>query len=120
MKLRELREDEVVFEIQVQPEEMPVRGNAMASGDPAFDKEVEDKIIKDVADGDEWAWCSVTVKAKWAIFEGTDTLGCCSYVDEESFKTGGYYEDMKSNALAELNNELQLLFEQMKDRIEVS
>lgn len=88
-----------MFTIEAQSEWIPVRGNAQASGDAADDRAVEDAIIARLNAGDEWAWCCVVVTARWNGFEGTDTLGCCSYESEADFKrTGGYYDDMKIEA----------------------
>jgi hypothetical protein len=101
---RELTADEVTFTVEAEQEREPVRGNAMASGDDAADKEVEDAIIERLNSGDVWAWASVKVTARWKGFTGADYLGCCSYEDEASFVApGGYYDDMKVRALEELN-----------------
>lgn len=118
LKLRELRADEVAFTLHCHHEDLPVRGNAMASGDDKFDREVEDEIIRRLKDGGIWAWCAVTVEAKWQSFTGEDHLGGCSYASEEEFKTGGYYENMKKNALESLNNSVTEHFEKLKDLIQ--
>jgi len=36
-------------------------------------------------------------------------LGACSYKDEEDFKKGGYYEDMKKQAYNDLINQIKAL-----------
>jgi len=100
----------VTFTVHAEEDYIPVRGNAMASDDPEFDKKVEDEIIARLEAGDVWAWASVTVRAKWNGFVGEDHLGGCCYWDEEDFKkSGGYYEDMKAEALTALNRELRSL-----------
>lgn len=105
--VRELHEDEVEFKLEVEQEDdIPVRGNVLASGDDKQDKEAEDEIIARLESGDVWAWACVTVTAKWKNFEGFDTLGCCSYTDEADFKEGDYYQDMKVSALKELNKNI--------------
>ena len=96
----------VTYRIEVDFDDMPVRGNAMASGDAAADKEVEDEILRRLDRGDVWAWASVQVVAECQGFRGTDSLGGCSYKDEEDFKTGGYYKDMRREALADLKKTL--------------
>lgn len=93
--------DLVDFQIECVPEDSPVRGNAMASGDNAFDQECEDKILADL-EWNEWAWCTVKVTATFGPWEGTDYLGCCSYQDEEGFKQGGYWKDMQHQAFTDL------------------
>ena len=96
-------EDEVTYTLECSPEDIPVRGNALASGDDEADKEAEDAIIADFEAGNEWAWCRVDVYAEWNGFQGRDSLGACSYRGEADFKAeGGYYEDMKERALDDL------------------
>ena len=112
--LRKLKENEVDFELIVHNEDIDVRGNAIASDDDEFDKQIEDEIIDRLNRGDIWAWCCVEVKATFGRFSSSDYLGCCCYEDEDDFISGGYYEDMKSQALDELNNELQATYHELK------
>lgn len=101
--------DEVEFQIITHNEDLPVKGNAIASGDDAQDKEVEDEIIERLENGDIWAWCCVEVVAKWRGMKGNDFLGGCSYQDEKDFMSDGYYEDMKKVAYAALISEIEEL-----------
>jgi hypothetical protein len=104
--------DEVRFILEVEQDESPVRGNAMASGDDALDKQVEDEIIERLNDGDVWAWAQVTVTAQFGPLEGHDYLGGCCYKDEEDFKQpGGYWEDMKQRAIDDLQAQADELAE---------
>jgi hypothetical protein len=109
--MRTLTESDVEFELRCEPEDIPVRGNAMASGDDEADRELEDEILARLDRGDDWAWCTVIVRARWIapdgeVFYGEDVLGCCSYADEAEFKApGGYFDDMRRTALAELNEQ---------------
>lgn len=112
MKLRELEEHEVTFEVLCLDEETSVRG-AFASGDDALDREDETRILRELDRGNTWAWCCVKVRAVWRGFQGTDYLGGCSYDDEEDFKRCDYFTDMKSEALADLNRELARIAEQL-------
>ncbi len=58
--------------------------------------------------GNDWAWCGVTIRARWKGFEGLDHLGCCSYQSEAEFvATSGYYDDMLATALYELACRIQ-------------
>ncbi len=103
-------EKDVFYELEADFDDLPVRGNALASGDDAEDKRVEDEIIERLNNGDVWAWASVKVTARWKGLEGTNYLGGCSYVDEKDFKSpGGYYEDMKAEALADLKDTIKKL-----------
>lgn len=96
----------VEYTIECLPEDVPIRGNAMASGDAEYDTQVEDAIIERINAGNEWAWCCVRVTAQTTIdghyFAGDSHLGCCNYHNEDAFKVGGYFEDMKEQALADL------------------
>jgi hypothetical protein len=93
----------VEFELRMEPETMEVRGNVMASGDDDFDRVVEDEILDRLDNGDEWAWCIVAVEARYAGLVGRDSLGGCSYKDEDNFcQPGGYYQDMQECALDDL------------------
>ena len=97
--MRKLRADEVTFTLKIEPEEMCVRGNALASDDPELDRALEDEIIARLDAGDLWAWCCVIVEAHWRGFVGGDSLGGCCYADEKDFKAGGYFDDMQTTAL---------------------
>jgi hypothetical protein len=91
------------IEIYTQPEEIPVRGNALASGDDAADMECENEILSRLAAGEEWAWCMVTVRVTLPCGRfAEDYLGCCSYEDERDFRAGGCFEDMVSNCMEAL------------------
>jgi hypothetical protein len=94
---------DVTFTIDVEFDDLPVRGNAMASGDAEVDKEVEDEIIARLDRGDVWAWALVIVRAHWHDFEGRAALGGCSYKDAQDFKApDGYYPQMCEEAFADL------------------
>ncbi len=113
VKAKKLSPADVQFVLRVQPEHAPVRGNALASGDDAIDKECEDQIIARLESGDDWAWCMVVVEARYHGLVGSDTLGCCSYQDEADFRAGGYYDDMKAEALADLQRQIDALAPQI-------
>lgn len=97
----------VRYTLECLPEDIPIRGNAMASGNDAEDRRVEDWIFAELERGNPWAWCHVRVRA-WAgdVF-GEDNLGACSYTSREEFeKPGGYFDDMKMVALDDLREKL--------------
>jgi hypothetical protein len=103
---------EVTYTVEAIEDDTPVRGNALASGDPADDKAVEDEILARLACGDVWAWATVTVRAEIGGFTGTDSLGCCSYEDEADFKAdSSNFADLKSEALADLQERLAAAIE---------
>ena len=86
------------YRIEVEQDCIPVRGNALASGDAEADREAEDEILARLDRGDVWAWAAVTVIAEQDGFEGHDSLGGCSYASEADFKRSDYYADMRNVA----------------------
>lgn len=104
---------EPTIEIILHEGDVPVRGNAIASDDEAYDKEVEDEILARL-EYDLWAWCCVEVRATIEIPEqgikvsGSDYLGGCSYKNEADFRSGGYFEDMVEEAVRALADEIEL------------
>ena len=105
---------EIKYRISCELEDLPVRGNACASGDEAQDKEVEDRVLAEL-EHNPWAWCSVGVTVTIRVdvdddyftFIGHDHLGCCSYKSQADFEADGYFEDMKKNALVEAKLEME-------------
>jgi hypothetical protein len=104
---------EIVFDVVAEQDDMPVRGNAMVSGDTAVDKEAEDEILRRLDQGDIWAWAFVTVTARLMVdgvefAEGGYYLGGCNYKNEGAFyRPGGYFDDMKGRAREELFAQLE-------------
>lgn len=105
--MKTLNLSDVEFEVICHPETLDVRGNAMASGDDAVDKETEDEILAQLESGNEWAWCCVEVVARWEGFEGRDTLGGCSYKSQADFEACSYFTDMQSVALEDLKRQIK-------------
>lgn len=102
--------DEVEFKIICRPSDIPIKGNAIASGNDAYDKEVETDLYRQLADGNDWAWCDVEVIARYKGMKGNDTLGACSYASEKDFiEANDYYPDMKERAYKELISEIESL-----------
>jgi len=98
----------VTYRIEVEPDDNPVRGNCVVSGDEAADKACEDEIIRRLHNGEVWAWAVVEVVAECEGFEGHDYLGGCSYKDEKGFiQANDYYLDMKAAALGNLMGNLK-------------
>ena len=99
----------VRYEIEAVPDDIPIRGNAMESGDDDADRVYEDKLIERLERGDVWAWALVSVRAVLVDEDGPDLiegdpdyLGGCVYEDEAGFKADGYYEEMQEQALDNL------------------
>lgn len=97
----------IEYTLEVEQDDIPVRGNAFSSGDDAEDRRVEDEILARLDDGDVWAWASVCVVARAGSVEGRAYLGGCSYRDEKEFcQPGGYYAQLKAEALADLERKV--------------
>ena len=97
----------VSVKLEVHQSDIPVKGNAMASGDDKYDRKVENQILKRLNDGDVSAWfdCVVTVAIEWEDgtkeyeYEAFDSLGGCSYTSVKEFiDPDGYYGDMLETA----------------------
>lgn len=68
-----------VFGDAIMPEDIPIEGNALVSGNDAEDKEAEDWVRNQLRFGNECAWCCYIVSAVFAGCKETTYLGCCSY-----------------------------------------
>lgn len=103
--IRKLTAAEVDFTLEATFEDdVPVEGNALASGDDDADRECEREILERLERGDVWAWCCVVVRACWKGHAGLASLGACCYADEADFKAeGGYYAQLCTEALEDLN-----------------
>ena len=93
----------ITYTLECLPEDLPIRGNCLASGDNAEDERCALWIESELRKGNDWAWCcakvTCTIEAMGETFAGTDYLGACSYMGEEDFRTpGGYFDDMKRAA----------------------
>jgi hypothetical protein len=103
-------QDDCWFKVEARQDDLPVRGNAIGSGDSAYDKEVEDNILKELDNGNIWMWATIKVTCgfdDWPV-TGTDYLGACSYCSEEDFvKANDYYQDMKEQAYADFVKQLE-------------
>ena len=115
---RDLRADEVTFTVHIESETTPVEGNASAWGD-GTDEPYWQSIRERLEQGDIWAWCSVEVRADWNGYTGSDYLGGCCYADEADFRQpGGYFDDMKVAALAQLNDKVRAAWETVAPLLE--
>lgn len=115
VKVRELTADEVEFVLTCEPEDIAIEGNCSAIDDET-DAEIAAWIYDQLDAGNEWAWCRVTVTARWKDFAGADHLGGCSYRSREEFMApGGYYEDMRAVALEDLNASVARCAEELEE-----
>ena len=107
-----LKAENIEIQVNVQDETIPVRGNALASGDDAIDKQAEEEIIAQLEQGNVWAWATVEVVARFIVngemICGQAYLGACSYPvnGERSFRhpENGYFAMMIGDAIIDAIN----------------
>lgn len=104
--MRALTKADVRFTVEIEPEDMPIEGNAMASGDDAVDQECYDWIRSELDRGNDAAWCCAHVRATWEGFHGDAYLGGCSYRSERELWEHNC-DAMKQEALDALNERVR-------------
>jgi hypothetical protein len=58
-----------------------------------------------------WGWCDVTVTVRLCDIKGEAYLSQCAYENEEDFvKNSGYYDQMLSEAFAELQENIDITY----------
>jgi hypothetical protein len=112
--MKKITENMVAWSVEAMEEDILVRGNAVVSGNDEEDREIEDAIIQDLEDGNEWAWCTVAVRGQYKGLEAVEYLGACSYKDEEDFHKGGYLEGMKKEVVDNLNRQVEAIMQDLK------
>lgn len=104
IKIQDIR-----WKLECLDEDIPIRGNAICTGDSKEDKEIEDNIIEEL-EYNPWAWCCVRLTGYYKGLEASDYLGGCSYKSEKDFiENSGYYYDMQARILEELEGQLEEL-----------
>lgn len=98
---------QIDWEIICHPENIPIEGNALASGDDEEDEKEYRRIYRELDSGNQWAWCCVEMKGTFKGLSASDFLGGYSCDSEEDFKTGGYFEDMQQIVLSELQGKIE-------------
>lgn len=105
---------QVTYELDYRQDDLPVRGNAMVSGDDALDRETEDKILSDLERGNKYAWAFVELRALVKdsygySYQGIATLGACCYNSDTELRKELLTDDshgLKAEALADLKMNL--------------
>lgn len=69
-------------------------------------------IRDQLASGNEYAWCRVTVIARWGSFEGSTALGGCSYASREAL-LAMVESDMYPEALSDLATAIERSYRQI-------
>jgi len=94
------RVEGITYSVEIEPEELDFHGNCSAI-DEATDRETEAWIAKELAGGNEYAWCWAKVTARFEGFEGVDSLGAISCKGGADFEEH-FLPEMKRNARANL------------------
>lgn len=116
MKAIEKTNRHLIIIAEALPEDQPIKGNAVATGNEQTDNEICEAIQKDLDNGNDWAWCVVRVHV---IYKGVQSdyqyLGGCSYKSMRDFidNGGSYYTDMVNDAIVDLNERLQNIMEDL-------
>lgn len=112
--LRDKVRSMVSIDVWCEPEDESIRGS-FDSGDAALDEEDVQRIERDLADGNAWAWCTACVRVtlatpRAAVTSSVQYLGACNYASKEEFtvETRDYYEDMIETALDEILATIEL------------
>ena len=79
--------------IECLPENIAVRGNALASGDDDEDRKEEDRILSEL-EWNQWAWCIVKVSIEYCGITEHEYLGGCCYESEKQFREDGSFDDL--------------------------
>lgn len=96
--------------LTAEPEDIPIRGNVLCSGDDEIDRQAENDVQQDLDSGNECAWCCMHVKVSYLGLEANEYLGACSCKSLEDFKChSGYYEEMIQSALEQLADHILLI-----------
>jgi len=106
MALRPLRAEEVIFRVSAEEEDIPIEGNAIASGDDEQDRRDSDEIRRRLAAGDVTAWCVVHVQAEWSGVRASANLGGVSLAPDDLVATFASENGLYDEALQALNARL--------------
>ncbi len=109
---------EVTFSHSIKPDDTPIRGNLMDSGDANVDRETEDAVYRQLDRGNQAAWCGLIVFAEWRGYKRQTSLWGCSYASEEKLLED-LLPDLREEAYAELCIGIEEGLAELADRIEV-
>lgn len=118
--LRQLTRSEVDFERSTEPDDTPIEGNVLASGDAKLDQEAEREVLERLQNDDHSAWCGVVVRARWTsaagvTYEGRASLWGCILTDRYSDADVARDHDLEGEALADLNARLARIVQSARD-----
>jgi hypothetical protein len=100
----------IEIELQCGAEDLPIEGNASATGDDIQDQQTYKWIRDQLESGNDWAWCTAIVRVTYRDAIAAESyLGGCSYLGADDFRAGGYYDDMVRECLLEIDRKLAVL-----------
>ena len=110
-KIRGALETRATVQIAVEPEwDRPE--------DHFDDPDVVARIREQIAAGNEWAWCVVTVRVLWREYRAEDSLSGCSYQGVADFGVCGYYSDMRAECLDRLADKVADAYDALSSLID--
>jgi hypothetical protein len=101
MKIIKLSKEKVTFTISTHEEHTPISSALSFKETGADHSEYINKVENDNG-FNPWLWCVVCVTASIGQLKGVNYLGQYASESEADFIAGGYYEQMKDEALADL------------------
>ncbi len=106
---RKLVEAEVTFTLEAEEEHERIGTHFLDGHDDSEERRaMMRQITEDYTAGNEWAWFSAKVTARWGEYSASTYLGCCSYESKADFEADHSYQDMKKEALEDLNKVIGL------------
>lgn len=105
--IRDVTISEVEFFTEIEPEEI-ITPKESFDDDGTQERQIREQLEQ----GNDYAWCQITVTAIWEGIAGVASLGGVSASDEAgALEVAAFYE-LKEEAVAHLNQEIQAYLEQ--------
>ena len=103
--MKKITREMVNWTVTAEPEMEGPEG-FFASGDDDQDRKDCENIQRELEAGNDWAWCMVRVEGTFEGLRADTVLGGCNYDSRKQFiEPGGYYDDMVTEVLEELNKQ---------------
>lgn len=100
----------ITVTLTCEPEDVSPYGNVQATEDDAADNLAAARVVEELNQGNQWAWCCVHVVVSYkGILKADRYLGCCSYESEAAFRSDGYFDDLVSECISDLDDQIKML-----------
>lgn len=115
--IKVLTKEDVTFDVVAEKEDISPAASMRGAGKEEIDNFVA--AVKEVRKKSRtWGWCCVRVTAKYKSLTGDAYLGGCSYESKDDFiNNSGYLQQLCTEALHNLNEEIQLKFQPLEDLV---